>query len=246
VLGAGWSEPDPPADGDTPRSGWREPDPRAADDSACPGPVEPDAGRPDPDADAGASTLDPGAAGPPACGEPTAEAAGCGAAGSPEAAGSVRGRLLSVAPRPGEGEPAPTPLPRSPACARPRSSSLGSVVTRCQSSTISNGRWTTEWGWWVGTAWGSSVGSRTTTRRPLKRARTSSMACLRRMAGSSMTTASMSSAGRAVQAWTVRSSVTRPVPWSRARRARPSDGSRRRITTWRVMPPTWRRLRRCA
>jgi hypothetical protein len=129
-----------------------------------------------------------------------------------------------------EGAGSRRPGPTGPGSAR---AAAGSVVTRCQSSTISNGRWTTEQAWWPGTAAGSSVGSRTTTRRPLKRDLTRSMACLRREVGRSTTTASIASAGRANQAWMLWSSVTRPVPYSSARRARPNEGSRRRSTTWR-------------
>src|SRR4029453_2900579 len=80
---------------------------------------------------------------------------------------------------------------------------------------------------------GSSPGSRTRTRRPSKRERGSSTAWPRRGLGRSMTTASTVSAASADQAWMVRSSVTRPLPWSSALRARPSEGSRRRSTTWR-------------
>jgi hypothetical protein len=170
-----------------------------------------------------------------------------GTAGSSAGPGAApRGRLAAPEPAPTVAAPAPAgPSPALPP-APPRSPlGVGSVVTRCQSSTISNGRWTMEQAWWEGTAAGSSLGSRTRTRRPPKADRTRSMAWVRRGVGRSMTTASMVSAGSADQAWMVRSSVTRPVPWSSALRARPSEGSRRSSTTWRDMrgAPTWRRRR---
>jgi hypothetical protein len=121
--------------------------------------------------------------------------------GPPAGPGGSRSPGSAAPPRPGEGAPGPG-----------RAIQLGSVVTRCHSSTISNGRCTIAYGWLVGTPAGSSCGSRTSTRRPSKRDLTRSMACLRREGGRSMTTASMPSAGMSDQAWTFWSSVTRPVP----------------------------------
>jgi hypothetical protein len=194
--------------------------------SAVAGPGGPAAGR------GGSAAAGPGceAAAAGLGGGAAAAGLGCGAASRPGAAGAL-GRS-GAADRSGA-------VDRSSAGAvgPPRSraglAGVGSVVTRCHSSTISNGRWTTEQAWSVGTAAGSSLGSRTRTRRPSKRDLTRLTACLRRGTGRSMTTASMSSAGRSDQAWMLGSSVTRPVPWSSARRARPSEGSRRRSTTWR-------------
>ena len=178
---------------------------------------------------------------------PQSAAAGAAAPDPPSAAAE---------PAPCSFEPVgPGPSPDGRPSSAPRPTGLcspleaGSVVTRCQSSTISNGRWTIEQAWWDGTAAGSSLGSRTRTRRPSKADRTRSMAWVRRGVGRSMTTASTVSAASADQAWMVRSSVTRPVPWSSALRARPSEGSRRSSTTWRDIrgaPTWWRRRRRCA
>jgi hypothetical protein len=187
----------------------------------------------------------PDASWPAVPGRPCVEASGPRAPGSRSPGARAAGSRPAVAPA---GTPGAPPGPTGPGCARAAAVSrvasgsrggwtggaaAGSVVTRCQSSTISNGRWTTEQAWWPGTAAGSSVGSRTTTRRPLKRDLTRSMACPRWEVGRSTTTASIASAGRADQAWMLWSSVTRPVPYSSARRARPNEGSRRRSTTWR-------------
>jgi hypothetical protein len=160
--------------------------------------------------------------------EPRA-AGSCAAVGVEAAAAADRSPTDAAAGRSPTADAAGRSSPAGP----PGSSAgtSGSVVTRCQSSTISNGRWTTEQSWWEGTPPGSSIGSRTRTRRPLKRDRIRSTACLRRGGGRSMTTASTVSACSADQAWMLMSSVTRPVPWSSARRARPSEGSRRSSTT---------------
>jgi hypothetical protein len=201
-------------------------------------------------------------------GRPSAAGRSAAAAGRSPTTGAVgRSPTADVVDRSSTGDAAgPSPddaAPTSPPAVEPGSSSdgtgaasagtgaagtSGSVVTRCQSSTISNGRWTTEQSWREGTPAGSSIGSRTRTRRPLKRDLIRSTACLRRGGGRSMTTASTVSACSADQAWMLMSSVTRPVPWSSARRARPSEGSRRSSTTWRDirLVPTSRRRRQSA